>query len=78
MVVVLASDFFNCGLDFGSGIAGDVSGAVIGPTSVLVDGFREEPETGSAPVLVSSLRLPLAAPSLDRVKGSSDSFFRKG
>ena len=59
--------FFDWGLNFGGDFAGDVSGAVIGLTSVLVDGFREETETGRAPVLVSSLRLPLAAPSLVRV-----------
>ncbi|WP_233190521.1 hypothetical protein, partial [Sporosarcina sp. P31] len=52
-----------------------VSGESIVPTSALVDGFREEPETGSAPVFVSSLRLPQQAPSLDSVNGTSYTSF---
>ncbi len=28
----------------GSGLSGNVSGAIIGPTSAVVDGFRNEPD----------------------------------
>ncbi|PID07397.1 hypothetical protein CSV65_16435, partial [Sporosarcina sp. P31] len=59
---VLFLFLFNPG---GCGLADSVSGKSIVPTTALVDGFREEPETGSAPVFVSSLRLPLQSPSLD-------------
>ncbi|PIC95202.1 hypothetical protein CSV69_13070 [Sporosarcina sp. P26b] len=31
-------------LNIGSGLAGKVSGAIIDPTSAVVDGFRNEPD----------------------------------
>ena len=64
-VAVLARTFLFPVHLGGCGLAGSVSGKFIVPTSALVDGFREEPETGSAPVFVSSLRLPQQSPSLD-------------
>ena len=74
-VVVLARAFLFPVLPGGCGLAVYVSCESIVPTSALVDGFREEPETGSSPVFVSSLRLPRQAPSLDCGWGSSGSCF---
>ncbi|WP_155979547.1 hypothetical protein [Sporosarcina ureae] len=66
-VVVLAYAFLFPVQLGGCGLAGDLSGKFIVPTTALVDGSRDEPQTGSAPVSVSSLRLPQQAPSLRRV-----------
>ncbi|PID04377.1 hypothetical protein CSV65_15395 [Sporosarcina sp. P31] len=65
--MVVAGAFSFSFFPEGCGLAVYVSGESIVPTSALVDGFREEPETGSAPVFVSSLRLPQQAPSLEWV-----------
>ncbi len=66
-VVVLARAFLFPVQLGGCGLASDLSGKFIVPTSALVDGSRDEPQTGSSPVSVSSLRLPQQAPSLHQV-----------
>ena len=65
--MVLRVPFWLVVFLIGSGLTGGVSVASIESTSGLVDGFCDEPQTGKTPVSVSSLRLPLAAPSLDCV-----------
>ncbi len=44
----------------GSGLTGSVRGAIIGLTSAVVDGFRNEPDR-KVRLAVSLLRLPRAA-----------------
>ncbi|WP_144034640.1 MULTISPECIES: hypothetical protein [unclassified Sporosarcina] len=47
--------------------AANVSGEFIGPTTTLVDGFHNEPQTGKSPVSVFLLRLSQQSPWLDCV-----------